>query len=90
MHLATILNSVLRDQPADLAWSVAYLRERLAEHPPTGYRTWDNVRAEQGRTCRCGQPKPEGNDLCPAREDASGRESLAVLRELADETEDRP
>jgi len=29
-----------RDPIADVAWSTAYLRERLAEHPATGYKTW--------------------------------------------------
>jgi hypothetical protein len=29
-----------------IPWSVGYLRERLAEHPATGYRTWDERTAE--------------------------------------------
>ncbi|GAA2330709.1 hypothetical protein GCM10010246_12150 [Streptomyces cuspidosporus] len=36
------LKSVLLD-PTGLAaeWTVTYLRDRLAEHPPTTYRAWD-------------------------------------------------
>ncbi len=70
--------------------SIAYLREMLGAHPATGYRTWDQVRAEQARTCRCGQPKPEGNDLCPACEKAEGAAALAALRSLAADTEVQP
>jgi hypothetical protein len=47
-HTVVMLNSILHDEhPApDIAWSVAYLRDRLAEHPPTGYRTWSERMAE--------------------------------------------
>ncbi len=47
MHLSVFLDSILRDQPQPdwlAAHSIAYLRERLAEHPATGcYRTWDEA-----------------------------------------------
>ena len=52
MDLSVFLDSILRDQPQPdwlVQHSIAYLRERLAEHPPGGYRTWDDVRAEQAR-----------------------------------------
>jgi hypothetical protein len=39
LHAAIALRNVLHDRPLmDVAWDTAYLRERLAEHPPTGYR----------------------------------------------------
>ncbi|SEP65093.1 hypothetical protein [Streptomyces radiopugnans] len=39
MHTAITLRNVLHDRPLmDVAWDTEYLRERLAEHPPTGYR----------------------------------------------------
>ena len=56
MHVRTFLGTVLRDQPADMAWSVAYLRERLAEHPADGYRTWDEAVAELRAREAGGQP----------------------------------
>ena len=47
-HAVVMLEAVLDGtHPApDVAWSVAYLRDRLAEHPATGYRTWDEAVAE--------------------------------------------
>jgi len=42
-----MLRGILReDTPADVAWSAAYLRDRLAEHPAAGYETWDEAVAE--------------------------------------------
>ncbi|GAA2386940.1 hypothetical protein GCM10010420_07280 [Streptomyces glaucosporus] len=39
MHTAVALRNVLDDRPlSEVEWETAYLRERLAEHPPTGYR----------------------------------------------------
>ena len=40
-HTVVMLNSILHEEhPApDVAWSVAYLRARLAEYPATGYTT---------------------------------------------------
>ncbi|MFI1470618.1 hypothetical protein [Streptomyces wuyuanensis] len=47
MHAAIALRSVLADKPLmDVEWITAYLRERLAEHPPTGYRHWGTARGE--------------------------------------------
>jgi hypothetical protein len=48
VHTVVMLKSVLCDEhPAsDVPWSVAYLRARLAEHPATGYRVWDERMAE--------------------------------------------
>jgi hypothetical protein len=46
-HAVAMLQGILSDDPiADVSWSVAYLRERLAEHPATGYRTWGERVAE--------------------------------------------
>jgi hypothetical protein len=41
-----MLATVLGHDTHDPAWSVAYLRERLAGHPATGYKTWDERMAE--------------------------------------------
>lgn len=43
MHATITLRQVLEAEgtrcPADLPWETAYLREQLAAHPPTGYKT---------------------------------------------------
>jgi hypothetical protein len=44
-HAVVMLNGILGGT-FDPAWSVVYLRERLAEHPAGGYRTWDERMAE--------------------------------------------
>jgi len=46
MHAVTFLRGILDQEPRDLGWHVAYLRDRLAEHPATGYKTWDEAIAE--------------------------------------------
>ena len=49
MQLSVFLGSIMRDQPQPdwlMPHSIAYLRERLAEHPAEGYRTWDEAVAE--------------------------------------------
>lgn len=38
MHTVIALRSVLDGDPVGVEWNTEYLRERLAEHPPTGYR----------------------------------------------------
>jgi hypothetical protein len=38
-HAAIALRSALDEHP-DIAWDTQYLRKRLADHPPTGYRHW--------------------------------------------------
>jgi hypothetical protein len=53
MHAAITLRGVLgagTPSLADLAWQTAYLREQLALHPPTGYRTgpWPGVPVDAG------------------------------------------
>jgi hypothetical protein len=47
MHAVVMLDAILDERRTDPEWSVAWCRERLAEHPATGYRTWDDVKAEQ-------------------------------------------
>lgn len=43
-HTVVMLRSVLGpERSAGVPWSTAYLRERLAEHPPTGYKTWQQL-----------------------------------------------
>ncbi|MEU0253311.1 hypothetical protein ABZ299_12545 [Streptomyces sp. NPDC006184] len=39
MHAKIALRSALADHSLGLGWNTQYLRERLAEHPPTGYVT---------------------------------------------------
>ncbi|MGW0626069.1 hypothetical protein [Streptomyces sp. NPDC002758] len=45
MHAKIALRSVLDGDPLGTEWTTAYLHERLAEHPPTGYVTCDQARA---------------------------------------------
>ncbi|MGV9755410.1 hypothetical protein ACWDUC_06180 [Streptomyces tricolor] len=53
MHARTVLRNVLDGGPAIRpAWHAQYLRERLAEHPITGYVTVDQAQAalDSGKT----------------------------------------
>jgi hypothetical protein len=46
-HARAMLEGILRESAADdIPWAVGYLRERLAEHPAEGYKTWDERMAE--------------------------------------------
>lgn len=46
-HAVAMLAGILgRDTYPDIPWAVAYLRERLAEHPPAGYKTWNERMTE--------------------------------------------
>ena len=46
-HAVAMLDGILGKDPfPDVSWSVAYLRARLAEHPATGYKTWEARVAE--------------------------------------------
>lgn len=49
MHAKIALRSALEDHPLGTEWTTTYLRERLAEHPPTSYQHWGANRAEAGR-----------------------------------------
>lgn len=50
MHASIALRSVLAETPlVDIEWTTAYLRERLAQRPPTGYRHSRTESAEAGR-----------------------------------------
>lgn len=44
--LAGIFERLEDGRGADIPWSAGYLRERLAEHPAQGYKTWDQRVAE--------------------------------------------
>ncbi|MGH3263111.1 MAG: hypothetical protein ACRDNS_14060 [Trebonia sp.] len=47
MHAVVMLRSILElDRHPDVPWSTAYLRDRLAEHPAEGYKTWQQRTAE--------------------------------------------
>jgi hypothetical protein len=41
-HAKIALRNALEENggPLGIEWTTAYLRERLTEHPPTGYRAW--------------------------------------------------
>ncbi len=57
-HAKVMLAGILgRDPIADVPWSTAYLRERLAEHPATGYKTWAERVAELD-AARKASPEP--------------------------------
>jgi hypothetical protein len=46
-HAKAMLQGILgRDTTVDIPWSTAYLRERLADHPATGFKTWAERLAE--------------------------------------------
>ena len=46
MHAKIAIRSALNDKPLmPIEWTTQYLRERLAEHPPTGYVTSDQAHA---------------------------------------------
>lgn len=53
-HAVIMLASVLGADTFDPAWSVAYRRARLAEHPATGYKTWAERVAELDAAGRAG------------------------------------
>lgn len=40
MHVKTALRSELEGHPIGIEWTTEYLRERLADCPPVGYRPW--------------------------------------------------
>lgn len=44
MHATIALEGALDGHPLGIEWVTEYLRERLAEHQPTGYRHWGSVR----------------------------------------------
>ena len=48
MHARIALENVLQ-RGDDPGWSADYLRARLAEHPPTGYRAAGETRTEEQR-----------------------------------------
>ncbi|WP_030342241.1 hypothetical protein [Streptomyces californicus] len=42
-----VARAALAENPDDYGWNAAYLRRKLAEHPPTGYRHYADT--ETGR-----------------------------------------
>jgi hypothetical protein len=67
MHTVVFLRGLLTDLTRDRdrpEWALEYFREKLAEHPATGYRTWDEAVAElhakeavqEQSAARCGSP----------------------------------
>ena len=45
-HARLMLATVLGQDTYDPQWAIGYLRDRLAGHPATGYKTWDARMAE--------------------------------------------
>lgn len=65
MHAKIALRDVLNEgAPLGIEWTTQYLRERLAEHPPTGYVTSDQARAAlaEGKTWSEAVTLPTGED----------------------------
>lgn len=47
LHAVIFLRGALDDtRVTPFEWGLDYFREKLAEHPATGYRTWDEAVAE--------------------------------------------
>ncbi|MGI5232834.1 hypothetical protein [Actinoallomurus sp. CA-142502] len=46
MQLVVSLRALRDDPSRGAAWTLTYLREKLAEYPATGYRTWGEARTE--------------------------------------------
>lgn len=51
-HMEIAVRSALDGHPLGIEWTTEYLRERLAECPPTGYVTTDQVKSRlaEGRS----------------------------------------
>ncbi|WP_405797239.1 hypothetical protein [Streptomyces sp. NBC_01506] len=49
MHTVIALRNTLDGCSLGIEWTTEYLRERLAEHPPTGYRAYGAPRTEAGQ-----------------------------------------
>ncbi len=47
MHAVVFLRNLLDEPTARPGWELDYFRGKLAEHPATGYRTWDEAVAER-------------------------------------------
>ncbi|NNN30713.1 hypothetical protein HLK59_10125 [Streptomyces sp. S3(2020)] len=65
VHARIALNSLLDDGPhMGAAWTARYLRERIAEHPVTGYVTADQAHAalDEGKTWGQAVTLPTGED----------------------------
>ncbi|WP_326700224.1 hypothetical protein OG909_24825 [Streptomyces sp. NBC_01754] len=46
LSLAVVVaRAALAESPADYDWDAAYLRRKLAEHPPTGYQHYADTEA---------------------------------------------
>jgi hypothetical protein len=45
-HARLMIATMLGHDTHDPAWAVEYCRERLAEHPPAGYKRWAERMAE--------------------------------------------
>jgi hypothetical protein len=46
MHTTVFLQSFLDGGASERGWHLDYFRQKVAEHPATGYRTWDEAVAE--------------------------------------------
>ncbi|MGW0596131.1 hypothetical protein ACWD11_03185 [Streptomyces sp. NPDC002776] len=61
-HAKIALRGALEGHPLGIDWTTQYLRERLAEHPPTGYVTHDQADAAlaEGKTWSEAVALPKG------------------------------
>jgi hypothetical protein len=59
-HAVIFLRGLLGGRGLGTEWEIRYLREKLAEHPAEGYRTWDQAVAEL--RAREGEQGPAGGD----------------------------
>ncbi|MGW3627304.1 hypothetical protein [Streptomyces sp. NPDC000880] len=50
MHAVIALRGTLEGHPLGIEWTTDYLRERLAEHPPIGYRAAGSPRPQAAPT----------------------------------------
>ncbi|MGO4417818.1 hypothetical protein AB4Z54_03350 [Streptomyces sp. MCAF7] len=49
MHVVVAIEGVLNDSTGvRLEWTADYLRRKLTEHPPTGYRVWGDPPPQTG------------------------------------------
>jgi hypothetical protein len=47
MHAKIFLRNFLDGGDSEPGWQLDYFRQKIAEHPAAGYRTWDGAIAEQ-------------------------------------------
>ncbi|MCT7357384.1 hypothetical protein N4P33_35370 [Streptomyces sp. 15-116A] len=64
-HTVVVLRNLLDDKPLmGIEWTTAYLRDRLADHPPVGYVTCEQAHAAlaEGKSWSEAVASPAGED----------------------------